>query len=237
VIISENGRVEGLILNKTPIDDIKRTRPRSAKAGRRTASRDGRASVNTIRTFDIETINEKGVQDLFSDILYDSDEALEEYKDDFEDVDDDNNWSDDSPLPYSLSASSLTSRSDSYPYQQRPSLAHQGQYPVPESPAIVSGVKYNEWQRNSGLRVLRKVLDRQKLLEFESPSVTSSRGGGGARRKHSQVSLKKDEMKFIPKMKKKPQKLQPLNNEVSGSEEAGRRISESLMSRLSTAGV
>ena len=119
MFISENGRVEGLILNKTPIDDVKRTRPRSAKAGRRTASRDGRASVNTIRTFDIETINEKGVQDLFSDILYDSDEALEEYKDDFEDVDDDNNWSDDSPLPYSLSASSLTSRSDSYPYQQR----------------------------------------------------------------------------------------------------------------------
>ena len=119
VFISENGRVEGLILNKTPIDDIKRTRPRSAKAGRRTASRDGRASVNTIRTFDIETINEKGVQELFSDILYDSDEALEEYKDDFEDVDDDNNWSDDSPLPYSLSASSLTSRSDNYPYQQR----------------------------------------------------------------------------------------------------------------------
>jgi hypothetical protein len=36
---------------------------------------------------------------------------------------------------------------------------------VAESPAIISGVKYNEWQRNSGLRVLRKVLDRQKLLE------------------------------------------------------------------------
>ena len=36
---------------------------------------------------------------------------------------------------------------------------------VPESPSIISGVKYNEWQRNSGLRVLRKVLDRQKLLE------------------------------------------------------------------------
>ena len=36
---------------------------------------------------------------------------------------------------------------------------------VPESPSIVSGMKYNEWQRNSGLRVLRKVLDRQKLLQ------------------------------------------------------------------------
>ena len=89
-------------------------RPRSAKGGRRTASRDGRISVNTIRTFDIESINEKGVQDLFSDILCESDEAPEEYKDDFEDVDDDNNWSDDSPLPYSLSASSLTSHSDKY---------------------------------------------------------------------------------------------------------------------------
>ena len=55
---------------------------------------------------------------------------------------------------------------------------------VPESPAIVSGVKYNEWQRNSGLRVLRKVLDRQKLLEFESINVVD-RGGG--RRKLSQV--------------------------------------------------
>ena len=58
---------------------------------------------------------------------------------------------------------------------------------VPESPApaIVSGVKYNEWQRNSGLRVLRKVLDRQKLLEFESLNVVDK---GGGRRKLSQVS-------------------------------------------------
>ena len=48
----------------------------------------------------------------------------------------------------------------------------------------MSGVKYNEWQRNSGLRVLRKVLDRQKLLEFESINVID-RGGG--RRKVSQV--------------------------------------------------
>ena len=57
---------------------------------------------------------------------------------------------------------------------------------VPESPApaIVSGVKYNEWQRNSGLRVLRKVLDRQKLLEFESLNVVDK---GGGRRKLSQV--------------------------------------------------
>ena len=37
--------------------------------------------------------------------------------------------------------------------------------PASQSPAVVSGLKYSEWQRNSGLRVLEKVLDRQKLLE------------------------------------------------------------------------
>ena len=63
-----------------------------------------------------------------------------------------------------------------------------GHYPVPESPAIVSGVKYNEWQRNSGLRVLRKVLDRQKLLEFEAVNVGSSRGGGGGRRNEKVIT-------------------------------------------------
>ena len=46
----------------------------------------------------------------------------------------------------------------------------------------------------------------------------------------------KDEPKYATKMKKKPLKLQPLNNELSQSEEAGRRISESLMSRVATAG-
>ena len=153
--------------------------------------------MNTIRTFDIESINEKGVQDLFSDILGESDETPEEYKDDFEDVDDDNNWSDDSPIPYSLSASSLTSHADKYQYhprlikQKTPKCnsikSRQIECPVPESPAIVSGVKYNEWQRNSGLRVLRKVLDRQKLLEFESLNVADT-GGGGGRRKLSKVS-------------------------------------------------
>ena len=171
-------------------------RPRSAKGDRRTVSSDGRMSVNTIRTFDIESINEKGVQDLFSDILCESDETPEEYKDDFEDVDDDNNWSDDSPIPYSLSASSLTSHADKYQYhprlikQKTPKFnsikSRQIECPVPESPAIVSGVKYNEWQRNSGLRVLRKVLDRQKLLEFESLNVADT-GGGGGRRKLSKV--------------------------------------------------
>ena len=62
----------------------------------------------------------------------------------------------------------------------RPSSQYipQSQIPVPESPSIVSGVKYNEWQRNSGLRVLRKVIDRQKLLEFESLNFASNGGGG-----------------------------------------------------------
>ena len=111
--------MEGLILNNTPVNEFKRMRPRSAKGDRRTASRDGRMSVNTIRTFDIESINEKGVQDLFSDILCESDEAPGEYKDDFEEEDDDNNWSDDSPLSYSLSASSLASHTDKYQYHPR----------------------------------------------------------------------------------------------------------------------
>ena len=63
---------------------------------------------------DLESINNKGVHELFSDILYDSDtEELEggEYKDDFEDdEDDEDDWSDDSPH------STLTSRSDNYQY-------------------------------------------------------------------------------------------------------------------------
>ena len=124
-LCSENGRVEGLILNKTPIgtEDSKRKRPRSAKAGRRTISRDGRLSVAgdlTYRPLDVESINEKGVHELFSDILYDSDDNPVDYKDDFEDdVDDENNWSDDSPHPYSVSASSLTSRSENFQYHTR----------------------------------------------------------------------------------------------------------------------
>ena len=62
----------------------------------------------------VDSINNKGVHELFSDILYDSDtEELEscEYKDDFEEeADDDDDWSDDSPH------STLTSRSDNYQY-------------------------------------------------------------------------------------------------------------------------
>jgi len=232
--VSENGRVEGLILNKTPIgiEDSKRKRPRSAKAGRRTISRDGRMSVAgdlTYRPLDVESINEKGVHELFSDILYDSDDNPVDYKDDFEDdVDDENNWSDDSPHPYSVSASSLTSRSENFQYHTRPSSQYipQSQIPVPESPSIVSGVKYNEWQRNSGLRVLRKVMDRQKLLEFESLNFASNGGGGKS----------KDDFRHLPrlKMKKRPLKLQPLSGEVNLQEETGRRLSESLISRISS---
>ena len=58
---------------------------------------------------DLDSINNKGVHELFSDILYDSDtDELKggEYMDDFEDDDDD--WSDDSPH------STLTSRSENY---------------------------------------------------------------------------------------------------------------------------
>ena len=58
-------------------------------------------------------------------------------------------------------------------------------HPVPESPAIVSGVKYNEWQRNSGLRVLRKVLDRQKLLEYDAIKLRTNSSHG---RHNHQVS-------------------------------------------------
>ena len=61
----------------------------------------------------------QGVQELFSDILYDSDEQQEEYKDDFEDVDDENNWSDESPHPLCISASSALSRSDNFQYLPR----------------------------------------------------------------------------------------------------------------------
>ena len=126
MFFSENGRVEGLILNKSPIEDNRRTRPRSAKGGKRTISRDGRYSAAagdvTFRTVDIDTINEKGVQELFSDILYDDpDENLEnavEYKDDFEDIDEENTWSDDSPHPYCRSATSF-SRADNFQYLSR----------------------------------------------------------------------------------------------------------------------
>ena len=72
---------------------------------------------------DVDSINNRGVHELFSNILYNSDnEGLEtsEYKDDFEvdeeDEDEDDDWSDDSPHPFSSPPSSLTSRSDNYQY-------------------------------------------------------------------------------------------------------------------------
>ena len=108
---SENGRGEGLILDKRTPDGARR--PRSAKGDRRFPP-DGRMT-RTMPCVDVDSINNKGVQDLFSDILYDSDtEELEEseYKDDFEDDEDEDedDWSDDSPH------STLTSRSDNYQY-------------------------------------------------------------------------------------------------------------------------
>ena len=62
--VSENGRVEGLILNKSPIETERKNRPKSAKGGRRTISRDGRFSASnngdiTFRAIDIDTINEQ----------------------------------------------------------------------------------------------------------------------------------------------------------------------------------
>ena len=108
---SENGRVEGLILDKRTPDGAKR--PRSAKGDRR-FPQDGRMTrtMQNMPCVDVDSINNKGVHELFSDILYDSEtEELEggEYKDDFED-DDDDDWSDDSPN------STLTSRSENYQY-------------------------------------------------------------------------------------------------------------------------
>ena len=109
---SENGRVEGLILDKRTPDGAKR--PRSAKGDRRFPL-EGRLTrtMPDMPCVDVDSINNKGVHELFSDILYDSDtEELEgsEYKDDFEDEDDDDDWSDDGPH------STLTSRSDNYQY-------------------------------------------------------------------------------------------------------------------------
>ena len=112
--------MEGLILRQSPSEDIRRKRPKSAKGDRRTFSRDGRTSSttpgdSTFRTLDVETINEKGVQELFSDILYETEDStavtVDEYKDDFENDDDENTWSDDSPLPHPMSASVLSQRS------------------------------------------------------------------------------------------------------------------------------
>ena len=76
--VSENGRVEGLILDKDERSK-KRERPRSAKGRRRPSSflidgsRCNSDSDGSCRTFNVESINDQGVSDLFSDILYDTD--------------------------------------------------------------------------------------------------------------------------------------------------------------------
>ena len=77
--VRENGRVEGLILEKDHANErTKRERPRTAKGQRRTRAltTDGVRSNNSdsdssSRTFNVDSINEKGVNDLFSDIIYD----------------------------------------------------------------------------------------------------------------------------------------------------------------------
>ena len=88
--VSENGRVEGLILEKE--ERVKRERPKSAKGRRRPgaliidSSRCNRDIDGSCRTYNTNSINEQGVNDLFSDILYDP-----ENKDssDIENIDDD----------------------------------------------------------------------------------------------------------------------------------------------------
>ena len=107
-------------MRQSPLEDNRRKRPKSAKGDRRPFSRDGRMSASTpgdatFRTMDVDTINERGVQDLFSDILYETaEENSEEYKDDFENDDDENIWSEDSHHSYQhkypLSANSVTAR-------------------------------------------------------------------------------------------------------------------------------
>ena len=156
--------MEGLILDK---------RPRSAKGDRR-STLDGRVTrtIQDMPTVDVNSINNRGIHELFSDILYDSEtEGLEasEYKDDFEDEEEDEeeeeDWSDECPPPFMSPPAPLSSRCEQY----RRHLVT-----LPQSPSIVSGMKYNEWQRNSGMRVLRKVLDRQKLLQTSDLKGSSS---------------------------------------------------------------
>ena len=76
--VSENGRVEGLILDQDPLKErTRRERPRSAKGRRRPGTHilDGGSynsdSDGSCRTYNVESINEHGVNELFADILYD----------------------------------------------------------------------------------------------------------------------------------------------------------------------
>ena len=95
---------------------------------------------------------------------------------------------------------------------------------VPESPSIVSGMKYKEWQRNSGLRVLRKVLDRQKLLQ------TSDLAGSTNTTAPFQKKLVRSQSK------RKPVKLQPLGGDLPLLDSRGRRLSHSIILSAGTGG-
>ncbi|XP_023337832.1 uncharacterized protein LOC111708626 [Eurytemora carolleeae] len=110
----------------------RRSRPTSAKGWSRQRNQIVRDTPSRIE------INKRGVQDLFSDILYQETDLQEE---------DEEEENENVPTPASL-ISDTSSTQDVY----RP-------------PSIISGVKYSEWQRTSGLKVLRRVLDRQKILE------------------------------------------------------------------------
>ena len=54
--------------------------------------------------------------------------------------------------------------------------------------------------------------------------------------KQQKIFIHQDEIRHLPrmKMKKRPLKLQPLSGEVNLQEETGRRLSESLISRISS---
>ena len=127
--VSENGRVEGLILENAD-ERTKRERPRSAKGRRRPRAmttegvRSNSDSDASCRTFNIDSINEKGVNELFSDILYDPEnenssdtENIVDYNGDFKHTTvDDNPWSNESPLRYS-SDTTITRSENSSPHK------------------------------------------------------------------------------------------------------------------------
>eukprot|EP00090_Calanus_glacialis_P025462 TRINITY_DN39792_c0_g1_i1.p1 TRINITY_DN39792_c0_g1~~TRINITY_DN39792_c0_g1_i1.p1 ORF type:complete len:253 (-),score=71.51 TRINITY_DN39792_c0_g1_i1:34-792(-) len=220
--VSENGRVEGLILEKDPMEErTRRERPRSAKGRRRPgtmiidSSRCNSDSDGSCRTYNVDSINEQGVNDLFSDILYDPDnedssdtENIGDYNGEYEEPPvSDPPWPNHSGHMYS-SDSTITRTEHSSPHKYSARLnSHYIQ--VAESPAIISGVKYNEWQRNSGLRVLRKVLDRQKLLE-----TTDGIGG----------KTQEEMIQVVHRFKKKPpNKLKPLGGALPMQQELSTR--------------
>ena len=80
------------------------------------------------------------------------------------------------------------------------------------SPSIVSGVRYSEWQRRSGLRVLQKVLDKQKLLETADGIGGRSQVLKQPPRSMDKVNTLQEEMiQVVQRLKKKPpSKLTPL---------------------------